>query len=162
MINIPTFTVVTPARATRFLTISLIVVLCSLFSGCSKPDYTDHFGDSGRFSDFNGKWMIINYWATWCKPCIEEIPELNQFARDHSDKVALFGVEYDQTQDEQLQKNIGKLGIEFPVIIHDPSALLGFKKPHALPTTFVFNPKGELHKILKGPQTEASLLDALN
>ena len=148
-------------RTNTVLQTLAIVAACCLLASCSKPDYHDHLGGSGRFSDLQGKWMVINYWATWCKPCIEEIPELNQFAHEQADKVVLFGVEYDQHQGEKLQQNIAKLGIEFPVILNDPSTLLGFDKPHALPTTLVFNPQGELHKILKGPQTESSLLQAI-
>ena len=122
------------------LFISLFIV------ACSEPDFTDHRGNSGNFDALGGRWMIINYWATWCKPC----------------KVALFGVEFDQSQGQKLQENIAKLNIEFPVLLNDPAVMLGFKKPMALPTTFVFNPEGELHVALKGPQTSATLLAAIS
>ncbi len=138
------------------LFISLFIV------ACSEPDFTDHRGNSGNFDALGGRWMIINYWATWCKPCIEEIPELNHFAKENADKVALFGVEFDQSQGQKLQENIAKLNIEFPVLLNDPAVMLGFKKPMALPTTFVFNPEGELHVALKGPQTSATLLAAIS
>ena len=143
-----------------FFRISLILISI-LVSACSEPDFTDHQGNSGKFNDLDGRWMIINYWATWCKPCIEEIPELNEFAKAHTTNVVLFGVEFDQNQGEKLQKNIKKLAIEFPVLLHDPAAMLGIKKPLGLPTTFVFNPRGELHQVLKGPQTKETLLAAM-
>tara|TARA_B110000902_G_scaffold87790_3_gene104333 strand:+ start:226 stop:666 length:441 start_codon:yes stop_codon:yes gene_type:complete len=143
-----------------FFRISLILIAV-LVTACSEPDFTDHQGNSGKFDDLGGRWMIINYWATWCKPCIEEIPELNQFSKAHANDVALFGVEFDQHQGEKLQNNIAKLGIEFPVLLDDPAPMLGISKPLGLPTTFVFNRSGKLHQVLKGPQTNATLLAAI-
>lgn len=118
-------------------------------------------GGSGNFSDHKGQWMLINYWATWCKPCIEEIPELNRFSAAHADIVKLFAVDFDNAQGEKLVESTQKLGIKFSVLTEDPHSLLGFEKPYALPTTFIFNPQGKLHKTLLGPQTEESLLKAL-
>jgi len=148
--------------------ISVFIVL--VLSGCgdepkavatSTPDYTELGGNSGQFSDHLGKWMFVNYWATWCKPCIEEIPELNDFARDHADSAVVFAVDFDNAQGQKLRESSQKLGIEFAVLIDDPHALLGVAKPYALPTTFVFNPKGELQQTLLGPQTVASLAAAM-
>jgi thiol-disulfide isomerase/thioredoxin len=143
---------------TRFFIFSLIVLLVS----CTKSDYTDSNGAQGSFSDHHGKWMIINYWAIWCKPCIKEIPEFNHFAKTHTDRVVLFGIDFDNAQDETLQQAISKLGIEFPVLSNDPSAILGYERPVVLPTTVIFKPTGELHRVLAGPQTEQSLLQIIN
>ncbi|MFA7552697.1 MAG: TlpA disulfide reductase family protein [Spongiibacteraceae bacterium] len=144
----------TPSRYYTVLFLSL------LLSACSKPDYTELNGDTGRFADHKGQWVVINYWATWCKPCITEIPELNNFAKQHADNTKLFGVDYDQSPLEQLQQNSTKLGIKFTVLRDDPSVILGYPKPNVLPTTIIINPEGKLHKTLIGPQTEASLLQA--
>jgi len=127
----------------------------------SKSDYTELAGNSGDFSDHRGKWMFVNYWATWCKPCIEEIPELNHFAHDNAEHAVVFAVDFDNAQGQQLLESSQKLGIEFPVLIDDPHTLLGVAKPYALPTTFVFNPQGELQQTLLGPQTVASLAAAM-
>ncbi|MBL4828195.1 MAG: TlpA family protein disulfide reductase, partial [Spongiibacteraceae bacterium] len=54
-----------------------------------------------------------------------------------------------------------KLGIEFPTLIDNPSQVLGFEQPSVLPTTLIFNPKGELHQTLVGPQTQQSLEQVL-
>ncbi len=144
----------------------ILITLCccltiTLLTSCGETDYQDHQGNSGNFSDHQGKWMIINYWAIWCKPCIEEIPELNHFADKNSGKVVLFGVDYDGSQGEKLQQGINKLGISFPVLTADPATVLQYQRPSVLPTTLIFNPEGKLHRSLKGPQTEQTLLDAL-
>ena len=145
----------------------MIFVFCQIIAGCQndasveKSEYTDMEGYSGNFSDHKGKWMVINYWATWCKPCIEEIPELNTFSAKHIDQIKLFAVDFDNAQGEKLVESTKKMGIEFSVLTQDPHSILGFEKPYALPTTFIFNPEGKLHKTLLGPQTEKSLLNAL-
>ena len=108
-----------------------------------------------EFGDF------FNYWAIWCKPCIEEIPELNHFAASKQGEVVLFGVDFDLSQGETLQQSMEKLDIRFPVLIDDPAGILGYDRPSVLPTTVVFNPAGQLHRVLLGPQTEQSLLQAI-
>jgi thiol-disulfide isomerase/thioredoxin len=128
-------------------------------SGCSKPDYETAGGQSGHFSDARGKWLLINYWAEWCKPCIEEMPELHRFQQEQSNRVVLLTVNYDGVQGPALQQQIKKLGIALPVLLNDPSSVLGFKRPDALPTTLVFDPEGVLRQTLQGPQT-ASMLAA--
>ncbi len=143
------------------ITARCCLLLSLLLAACSKGiDYRTHGGDSGRFAEHRGQWLVINYWATWCKPCIEEIPELNAFARARDD-VVVFGVDFDQNQGDALQAGIDKLGIRFPVLTQDPSATLGAERPSMLPTTLVFNPRGELHRTLRGPQTHDSLAAAV-
>lgn len=142
----------------------LFALLCPLLliACADKIEFTDTAGNSGQFSDYHGQWLVINYWATWCKPCIEEIPELNTFAKQHIDKVKLFAVDFDDAQGETLITNSKKMGIEFSVLTADPSKILGVSRPSALPTTLIFDPTGKLQQTLLGPQTEQSLLQAMS
>lgn len=150
-------------KSLRSPLISLLFVLayCILASGCSEPDYTLMDGNSGNFTDHRGRWMIINYWATWCKPCIREIPELNAFAASQQHKVVLFGVDYDNNQGEKLQQSSESLNILFPILTADPARRLGYARPSVLPTTLIFDPEGALHRTLIGPQTADSLLQSI-
>lgn len=141
---------------------SLALLACNLLIGCTPaPEFIDHRGNSGRFADFRGQWLVINYWATWCKPCVEEIPELNHLAQSYTDRVVVMGVDFDKQQDARLLEAIDKLGIEFPVLLADPSSTLGYDYPQVLPTTFLIDPQGKLHTVLKGPQTLATLVGAM-
>ena len=132
-----------------------------MISACSKTDFSDIDGNRGAFSDYHGKWLVINYWATWCKPCLQEIPELNQFADKHADTVKLFAVDFDQSQGDALIASSEKMGISFSVLTADPAPILQFEPPTVLPTTIIFNPKGQLHRTLLGPQTAESLRQAM-
>ncbi len=132
-----------------------------LLTSCQQPDFLDTQGHGYRYADLEGKWLIVNYWATWCGPCIKEIPELNKIAAEHQDDVQVFGVNFDEPDAEEMQAQVEKMKIEFPVYAIDPAVELGITKPDVLPTTFVFSADGNLHATLTGPQTEDSLLGVL-
>ena len=97
---------------------------------------------------------MVNYWAIWCTPCREEIPELNRLAEQKD--ITVLGVNFDAKLGESLAKDSMDLGIEFPTI-DDPSGLLGIARPDKLPTTLVIDPDGNLVSTLIGPQTEEGL-----
>lgn len=139
---------------------ALLLSACNNNSNAN-ADFHYHNGETGNLADYRGRWLIINYWAVWCKPCVEEIPELNHFAEQQRGIAAILGVDYDQLQGEALQQAIDKLAIAFPVLLKDPSAALGYPRPTVLPTTLIFNPDGQLHRTLLGPQTLHSLQAAL-
>ena len=137
----------------------LIAIL--LISGCSDPDFYDTNGVGHSYADFDGKWRIVNYWATWCGPCIHEIPELNSLAKEQSDLVVVLGVNFDEPEGEEAVQQVQKMKIEFPVYARDPSRALGISKPEVLPTTVIITPDGSVHQVLVGPQTADSLLALL-
>ena len=75
----------------------------------------DTLGNTIPFSSLKGKWVLINYWAGWCKTCIDEIPELNRFYQKHEqDSVVLFAVNYDGLPVHQQKKLIQKFNIQYP------------------------------------------------
>jgi thiol-disulfide isomerase/thioredoxin len=108
-------------------------------------------------SQWRNKWVIINYWASWCEACGQEIPELNQFYHRHKEQVIMYGVNYDNLPLEQLQTVIGQMKIEFPVLKTDPAKLFNLPNLNVLPTTFILDPQGKLAKQLIGPQNAQDL-----
>ena len=106
-----------------------------------------------------GQWRLINYWALWCTPCREEIPELNKL--DQSEDITVFGVNYDGKTGAALEAQRLELGITFPALDKDPAIMLGIPRPRVLPTTLIVNPEGEWVTTLVGPQTAASITNAM-
>ena len=96
-------------------------------SSCAEPDFLDHQGEGHLLADLNRDWLVINYWATWCAPCIREIPELNEL--NHRSDVQVVGIDFDGSQGEELSKAVAKLKIDFPVLTADPADRLGYEKP---------------------------------
>lgn len=102
----------------------------------------------------SGRWKVVNFWAIWCKPCREEIPELRRL--DEREDVSVLGVNFDGKQGNDLATDVASLGITFQNI-EDPSEVLGVPRPTVLPTTLIITPSGELVATLIGPQTIESL-----
>ena len=100
-------------------------------------------------------WNVINYWAIWCKPCREEIPELNQL--NQIENVVVLGVNFDGKVGEALVSDADDLRIDFD-IIDDPAPNLNISRPSVLPTTLVLSPEGTLVATLVGPQTAESIM----
>jgi thiol-disulfide isomerase/thioredoxin len=85
-------------------------------------------GKTWRFSDYQGKWIVVNYWASWCKPCITEVPALNAFYQEYKDRdVVVLGVNYDFASGEETQKLSQTYQISYPVLAseYDPREQLG-------------------------------------
>lgn len=114
--------------------------------------------DSVLGEPLNGRWLVVNYWAEWCKPCREEIPELNRLAAEKSELVAVLGVNYDGFTGPELEAASSALGLEFRSTGEDPAAQLLVDRPKVLPTTYIFNPQGKLAHTLVGPQHYADLV----
>jgi thiol-disulfide isomerase/thioredoxin len=123
---------------------------------CSAPEDPTR---QPRLEDLRGQWVVINYWAQWCTPCIKEIPHLNRLDQEYS-QVTVLGVNYDGASGEELEQQQQKLGVAFASLEADPAAQLGTPRPVVLPTTLVLNPDGQIVTTLIGPQTLQSLLQA--
>lgn len=109
-------------------------------------------GSTLPLADFEGRWVFVNYWAEWCAPCREEIPELNALQEEAGDRVLVLGVNFDQLPVAVMGPQAEKLGIRFAVAAEDPRDLLGITLPEVLPSTYVFDPQGNQAGVLLGPQ----------
>lgn len=107
-----------------------------------------------------GSWRLVNYWAIWCTPCREEIPELN--ALNHYEDITVLGVNYDGKLGDELGEHATALGIRFDLLHEDPSENLGTPRPQVLPTTLVISPDGAVLATLVGPQTTQAMLTKLS
>lgn len=132
-----------------------VAALAALLVACAGDDNSSTRATLD-LQDYRGRWLVVNYWAKWCKPCIKEIPELNSLNEKYP-QVAVLGIDYDAATGAELQKQIETLGITFPVLLQEPSAQLGIELPAVLPTTLIINPDGKLVQTLVGPQTIESL-----
>lgn len=136
----------------------LLSIALVFLAGCSNATSPNSGFDIGEHA---GKWVVMNYWAEWCVPCIKEIPELNALHHNNGNSVKVLGVNFDGLKGEELEAASEKFNIEFEELENDPADILKLSRPEGLPTTYIFNDKGKLAAKLVGPQTEASLLERI-
>lgn len=143
--------------------ILMIFAMAALLSGAFsysyfKPDFETLAGDSYRWNKLRGQWVVVNYFAAWCAPCLREIPELNQFSQfaDENTNISLFGVSFDPLSKEALEELRDKYQMVFPLIVSN-DARMPNPRPQSLPATFIISPRGEVVKQLSGEQTNDSL-----
>lgn len=149
--------------------IGIIILSALVLAGCEQQPQPEAKATSGNtifttlknkqitLKSLKGKWVVLNYWASWCKPCYKEIPALNAFAKKYKDKVVVMGISYDQLEPDQLPALVKKMKIEFTTLKYDPGMEVGIEHVPGLPATYIINPKGKLVKTLLGEQTENSL-----
>lgn len=109
-----------------------------------------------------GKYVIVNYWATWCVPCIKEMPDISRFVAAHKDKVAAIGLAYEDTDKADIQAFLAKHPVSYPIAqVTLDKPVKDFDEPRGLPTTWLIGPDGKVVKRFVGPVTEASLGEAI-
>ena len=104
-----------------------------------------------------GKWVIVNYWATWCVPCIKEMPDISRFVATHKNVVAI-GIAYEDSEPSEIKDFLLKHPVVYPIAqVTMDKPLQDFDEPRGLPTTYLISPDGKVARHIVGPVTESSL-----
>ena len=148
----------------------LIIALSLLFTSplfAVPVDYSlpDLNGKMHSLADYKGKWVVVNYWATWCPPCREEIPDLIKFHEQHrkqgGDAVVL-GVNFEDVSKEQLTDFVEGQMITYPILRSEPLAETPLGPVPGLPTSYIIAPDGTPVARQVGPVTGKQLDDYIN
>ena len=141
----------------------LLVFIAALFASApSVAEVVDFMlpdleGKPVSLSDFRGKWVIVNYWATWCPPCLDEIPELVSLHDDNSDKLVVLGVDYEEVNNDYLKGFVESQMMTYPVVRMDPIPVTRLGPVTGLPTTYIISPQGERMARQEGPVTQEAI-----
>jgi len=115
-----------------------------LFAPCAGAfDLVDTSGKPQRLSEYKGRWVVVNFWATWCVPCIQEIPEIAAFRKAHGD-VAVIGVAIDVQDAAKTRAFASKVGHDYPLVLSTDAVEKQLGAPKALPTTRIYDPSGKV------------------
>ncbi len=130
--------------------------------GFQAPDFTlsDAQGEPVSLSDFLGKPVLVNYWASWCPPCKAEMPAMQRVYQDYTQRgFVILAVNATNQDDLTSAKNFAaEMGITFPILF-DPDGKVGKRyQVSALPTSFFIDPRGVIQEVvIGGPMSEALL-----
>lgn len=138
----------------------LLLATVALMVACAPDYWTDQHGKRIEQQSLTSRWLVVNYWAEWCGPCREEIPELNALSIERPD-VAVVGINFDALTGEQLREVSDQMNIRFPVLGQDFAAAMDLAKPAVIPTTYIIAPGGDQTVALQGPQTADALLSVI-
>jgi peroxiredoxin len=131
------------------------------------PDFalTDISGKRVRLSDFKGKVVLLDFWATWCGPCKIEIPWFMEFQRKYKDKgFTVVGVSMDEGGWEVVRPFLDRLKVNYPVLLGTDDTAGNFGGVDVLPTTFIIDKDGRIvatHQGLTGKDEFEKAIESL-
>jgi thiol-disulfide isomerase/thioredoxin len=105
---------------------------------------TDILGRTVTKDNWPGKVVMVNFWATWCPPCREEIPELLALKRDYQGRVEIVGISEDDDGPETVLKFARQKGMNYPIVMATPELVASYGGVPALPTTFLIDTQGRV------------------
>lgn len=125
--------------------VACVLLLAFAASSAVGADFrlTDTDGKVHRLADYRGKWVIVNFWATWCPPCLEEIPDLVAITESRKD-VRVFGVAMEFQDPKQVLQFAEGMFVNYPIVLGDRKTADQVGKVMGLPTTFIYDPQGKL------------------
>lgn len=140
-----------------FIFIIVILLGCGKTSDEKNPnpgfdfDLPDLNGEIVSLEDFRGKVLIINFWATWCPPCEEEMPKLNQLHKRYKNEgLVVIGIALDKDSLNLVKPFVRKKGIGYPILVGNEQVLRGVKDFSGVPTTLILDQKGNIKKKYDG------------
>jgi len=114
-------------------------------------------GGEVSLSDYRGQWVVVNYWATWCTPCLKEIPDLSELHEERSDLTVL-GLAFEDLEDSDFDEFLEDFDVSYPILkvdVYQPPEPFG--APRALPTTIILDKQGWAVKAFLGPVTREAI-----
>jgi peroxiredoxin len=125
----------------------------SATTAVSRPEFNlpDLSGRQRNLDEFAGKVLLVNFWASWCRPCIEEVPSIRRLREAMADvSFAVIGVNVGEGQ-RRVQAAVKRLRMEYPIVLDGDSAAFKGWSATVLPTAYVLDRSGHVRYVGRGP-----------
>ena len=122
----------------------LVLTLATAVAQADGFQLTDTAGKVHSLAGYKGKWVLVNYWATWCPPCLEEIPDLIALHDNKKNNLVVIGVAIDYRNPKQVTDFADSLMMTYPVVLGTPKIVNQIGPVQGLPTTYLYNPEGKM------------------
>jgi peroxiredoxin len=123
------------------------------------PEFTlpDPQGRPVRLGDLRGRWVLLNFWATWCPPCVQEMPSLERLSRAMAERpFTVLAISLDVEGAAKVKPFAAHLGLTFPIVLDREGRVADRYGASDLPATFILDPAGQVVLAAKGARDWAS------
>jgi len=120
---------------------------------------TDTTGKTHKLADYKGKWVLVNFWATWCPPCLEEIPDLVALYENKKNNIIVIGIALDYRNAKQVMDFAESMQVSYPIVLGNPKLATEVGPVDGLPTTYLYNPAGKMVAHQVGGVTKEAVED---
>lgn len=127
----------------RRISLALLAMLWISTVSAEGFNFKDTKGKTHSLEAYKGKWVLVNFWATWCPPCLEEMPALQKLHESRKDLVVI-GIALEYQDPEYVKRFADDLFISFPIVLGNNSIRQQIGKVPGLPTTYLYNPAGQV------------------
>jgi len=140
--------IIASVAAVAFIVFGVFMIGTTSVSAQEAPDFTltDIEGNQVSLSDFKGKVILLDFWATWCGPCKMEIPSFIELQNDYRDDVVVLGVSLDQGGPAAVVPFAKKMKINYPIVYGDGKVVQAYGGIRGIPTTFVIDKEFKIQR----------------
>jgi len=137
---------------------ALLLLLSSGHAAWAGDDWSlkDRDGAHYTLSGLHGKWVLVNFWAPWCPPCLQEMPDLDALQQRHRD-LQVIGVAVMYGSRKEVMGVVSKQSVSYPIVLGNEDTAGDFGGLNGLPTSFLYSPSGKLVDQIQGPIIQADI-----
>jgi len=128
------------------------------------PDFSlkDLDGKTYNLSDYRGKVVMLNFWATWCPPCVKEIPEYVELQAEYgSQGVQFLGIALDDEGAAKIKPWLAKHPVSYPIMVPDPKVIANYGDLSSIPVTYIIDRKGMIRESFVGIRKKEVVVEML-
>ena len=144
-------------RHFNILLIFLAIMLAGNVRASDDWSLSDMTGKVHTLSDYRGKWLLINFWATWCPSCVAEIPGFGKLMESHHDDLVIIGIAENYRTHQEVINFVNQKNIVYPIVLGDEDTAGDFGGIAGFPTSFLYSPSGKLVERIEGAVTQADI-----